>query len=472
MSGEQRVIDIIGGRENLPTGTAERIGELTNRLAKAVEVMEESKDSDPLRWSEADEFRKWATGEISAHKALHEQEMRDAETKAALEAITALQADMATIRTPSQAGRIGAASPLPYNVGNPEKGAVLAAIRDYKGLESWGGLTSSERQAEGKAKLGELGMFFASVPSEAKALSASSKATLGLTDATGGFILPNAIVDELIKPARYAASVTRIVRTIAGVQTSTVDQPYRTDAPARATVVAWGTTKENLNLTYGGYTATLYTIARIYDVAKQFARFSAGAAEQDVMGELADGFARGESYYILRGSGSSEPFGIQTAITNAPATFTSSFTPSTTTLAGSILSAIATAGGALAGRDRTTGLSALVSGTSYWTLASQGTDNAGFFLDTDTDPQSPVIRAWGVPVYAENQLAGTDDLLVGQFDALKVYHGEGYRVDSSDVAGSRWDDNLIGFRGEMEMGLDARPAVYAGAFQFIADIIG
>jgi len=44
-------------------------------------------------------------------------------------------------------------------------------------------------------------------------------------------------------------------------------------------------------------------------------------------------------------------------------------------------------------------------------------------------------------------------------------------VDSTDIAGTRWDYNLVGFRGEMEMGLDARPAVYAGAFEFIADIV-
>jgi hypothetical protein len=29
----------------------------------------------------------------------------------------------------------------------------------------------------------------------------------------------------------------------------------------------------------------------------------------------------------------------------------------------------------------------------------------------------------------------------------------------------------VGFRGEQEMGLDARPAVFAGAFQFVADVV-
>jgi hypothetical protein len=43
-------------------------------------------------------------------------------------------------------------------------------------------------------------------------------------------------------------------------------------------------------------------------------------------------------------------------------------------------------------------------------------------------------------------------------------------VDTSDEAGDRWDKNLVGFRGEEEIGLDARAAVFAGAFQFVADI--
>jgi hypothetical protein len=64
----------------------------------------------------------------------------------------------------------------------------------------------------------------------------------------------------------------------------------------------------------------------------------------------------------------------------------------------------------------------------------------------------------------------TDDLVVGDFRRLKGYESA-VRIDSSDQAGSRWDTNLTGFRGEIELGLDARPAVYAGYFQYVADIV-
>ena len=63
-----------------------------------------------------------------------------------------------------------------------------------------------------------------------------------------------------------------------------------------------------------------------------------------------------------------------------------------------------------------------------------------------------------------------DRLVGGDCKALRVYYGETYRVDSSEVAGERWDRNLIGFRGEMEIGLDARPAVFSGAFQQITNV--
>ena len=111
-------------------------------------------------------------------------------------------------------------------------------------------------------------------------------------------------------------------------------------------------------------------------------------------------------------------------------------------------------------------------------MLAQGTDTAGFWFagSRGGSPEginpNTLISPFGVPVYPDaSSLAGSDDLIVGEFSALKVYYGQSYRVDSSDVAGERWDRNLIGFRGEMELGLDARPAVYAGAFQFIADIV-
>jgi len=251
-------------------------------------------------------------------------------------------------------------------------------------------------------------------------------------------------------------------------------------------VVAFGDTKENLNLVYNGYTATMYTIARIYDIGNQFLRQSRGAAEQDVLSELAAAFAQGEANYVREGTGSSQPFGYTSALTNGPAAFRTAFTPSATTLAGSISVAIATDAGVLAGRGVSAngrGLSAVLSASSYWTMLSQGTDTAGFFFNPASGPEAinapagTLISPFGIPVYpdAAADLQGTaaviDNLIVGDWKKHKIYFGESYRVDSSDQAGTRWDTNLTGFRGEEEMGFDARPAVYAGYFQMNTDIV-
>jgi HK97 family phage major capsid protein len=307
----------------------------------------------------------------------------------------------------------------------------------------------------------------------AKTASLEAKATLGLTGATGGVLIPGATVADLVKPGRYRSAVASLVDSV------TVDAyqtliPVRVSAPTRAAIVAWGETKTNTNLTYGSYTATMYTLAIIYDLAKQFLRFSRGAAEADVMQELATAFELGRGYYILQGAGTTEPYGIQTAIGTAFGAFTTSFTASATTLAGSIAKAIATAAGDLAVRHRTPE-AALLGPAAYWNMVSQGTDDAGFFFAQANGPTAirpgTLVSPFGIPVYAESQLAGSDDLLVGEFSALDVFFGDSYRVDTSDEAGDRWDKNLVGFRGEQEMGLDARPAVFAGAFQFVADVV-
>jgi HK97 family phage major capsid protein len=217
----------------------------------------------------------------------------------------------------------------------------------------------------------------------------------------------------------------------------------------------------------------MYTLARIYDISKQFLRKSAGAAEADVMEELGSAFARGTAHYIREGSGTSEPYGLQTALATMPQ-WTVAHTPTAATLAGSVARAIAACAGALAQRGRTGGISAVMSGTAYGEMLQNGADTSGFYLANAVEGSafSPgtLVSPWGIPVYVDTDLAA-DDLIVGQFGSLVLYVGEGYRVDTTDVAGERWDRNLVGFRGEMELGCDARPAVYAGAFCTVADIL-
>jgi HK97 family phage major capsid protein len=219
-------------------------------------------------------------------------------------------------------------------------------------------------------------------------------------------------------------------------------------------------------------------MARIYDLAKQFVRKSQGAAEQDVLEELRHAMALGSSYYILNGTGSSEPYGLVTALgLGGAATYTTAHTANAATLAGSVIGAINRASGALIGRERVPE-AAVMSATGYAQLVSDGdATGAGFFIAGISEQakdsafrRGTLLTPFGIPVYWDNAMAA-DDLIVGEWSALRVYYGDAFRVDTSDQAGERWDKNLVGFRGEMEMGLDARPAVFAGAFQYVADVI-
>lgn len=469
---ETFVRDAVLGEGNSPTAdVAKAIGEASRKLDDiATKMAAGDGDIAALKTAQNEQ-----AGILSGLKAKAEAEEQEIAVKGAIDAAAEWREYATTFRNPSKAGLL-AGGPAPrqgYTKGDFLFGVHEASARD------------AERQTEGKALLRDLhgkaqqfGFSKASFGEE----SAWGKATLGTTDATGGWIIPNAIVDEFITPATVDNIYRRICTVVPGVTAGTVDIPFRIAARTAATVVAWGDTKENLSLVYNGYTATMYTLARIYDVANQFLRQSRGAAEADVLSELASAFAQGEAYYIREGSGSSQPFGYTSALTNGPAAFRSSFTPSATTLAGSIATSIATAGGALAGRGvRPDG--AVLAAAAYWTMLAQGTDTAGFFFNPAGGPGAinalpgTLVSPFGVPVYPDSaaDLEGTaavlDNLVVGQWKKFKVYFGENYRVDSSDEAGTRWDTNLTGFRGEEEMGFDARPAVYAGYFQMITDIL-
>src|SRR6185312_7896975 len=53
------------------------------------------------------------------------------------------------------------------------------------------------------------------------------KANLGTTDATGGWIIPNAIVDDIIKPATFLNPYRELMTVVNGVTSSAVDLPFR-----------------------------------------------------------------------------------------------------------------------------------------------------------------------------------------------------------------------------------------------------
>lgn len=349
----------------------------------------------------------------------------------------------------------------------------------------------AEKQAAGKAVLREMGALHSDLPSGPhisgayKIVDGEGKATLGATGATGGYVLPNNLVDTLVKPATQRAVYQNLVTVRNGVNVRGVDMPFRTGAPARATFQDWGATKENVDEAYGSYTANLGTIARIYDVGKQYLRFSAGSAEQDVLDELGKAIILGENYYIIAGAGtgsvgSGDPTtGVYTAL-NARPGFKAAFgSASSTTVAGSFASACSTLLQNIAANNREAS-AIVVDHTTYFTATRQGSDTAGFWVDPAGGPTgfnvtpSGQLRYWQCPVYYDTNLGtnATTKIAIGaEWDVFKLFRGMEFRVDSSDQAGTRWDKNIVGFRGEEEIGFHAGTGVEVGAGFLLTSVI-
>lgn len=421
----------------------------------------------------------------SAAKADAERETLKAEMKALV--AETVKAALLDVRAPSIAAQVGngpafeeaakarfdanASPALKASLGSDYRGGdFLTAIMDI-------GTRDGDKQA-GKATLARLGLAYMDAP--------EGKATLGTTGATGGYVLPNNLVATLVKPATQSAVYTGsnpLVTVIPGVMVRGIDQPYRTGAPSRMTAQDWGATKENVNEAYGSYTATLGTFARIYDIGKQYARFSAGAAEQDVLDELAKAAALAENFAVIAGpgTGSATPGvndptkGLYTSLLGN--VFTTAHSASASTVAGSAAAGLASAFGTLGSRSRNAD-AVVVDITTYWTLFSQGSDSAGFWmselLGAGFTTDGATLRWRGVPIYHDANLgdnATTKIAITGEWKALKFYRGMEFRVDSTDIAGDRWDKNLIGFRGEEEFAVNADTAVAVGAFQMVTGLI-
>ena len=114
--------------------------------------------------------------------------------------------------------------------------------------------------------------------------------------------------------------------------------------------------------------------------------------------------------------------------------------------------------------------------TTYWEIASEGlgTSNAGGWA---VDPAGgaaanpPITSAWGVPLRSDpnwpSAKSGTG-LLIDKSE-VQIFVGQDYRIDVSSEAGSRFDQNITGFRAEEEFGFNAQPYVRTGRVQ---EIIG
>jgi HK97 family phage major capsid protein len=439
------------------TEIGEEIAKLTATAKDLGEQMKEAASTDEGRYNELKGQLDKVTEDFRSAK---EKEARVIREQEADERMKRLEADLSAIRTPSKASTIGPGVSPSAGAGTDLFFQTLAKASNPK-------FTGYDFDAmrEAKAALEAMGSTWNDVP-------ADSKATVGDSDAAGGYLVPNPVVLDVDLQATVPRSVVDMATQVNGVRGNSVDIPWESATPTRAVIAAPGATKENENFAVNNYTATLYTLARIFDVGNQLLRHSGGAAERLVRSKLARAFALGEDYYFLNGSGSSQPYGLLTALgTSGPHTTTFS-SPSDSTVAGSMISAVLTAAGELANIGAVPDGVALNS-SDFYQMARQGSDEAGFWRDPfgtiatiGQDVAGPGGLRW-----RHSPNVPTDTIVVGEFRDLLFVRGEGYRVDTSSEAGDRWDKNLTGFRGEEEIAFDARPSVYTLHFKRIVNAI-
>lgn len=437
-----------------PTEIGEQIAKLTTTAKELGEQMKAAAGEDESRYNELKAQLDKVTEDFKGLKEQEAKAVREADADARLRQ---LEADLSAIRSPSKASIIG---PGPSSRGGASADHFFATLAVATNPRLTG--FNFEQMAAAKATLDEMGAAWA-------APDPAAKATVGDTDAAGGYLVPNPVVADINLQATAPRSVVDLFDNVNGVRGSAVDIPWEQETISRAVIAAAGATKENSNFIVNNYTATLYTLARIFDVGDQLLRHSQGAAERLVRTKLARAFGLGEDYYALQGTGSSQPFGLLTAI-GTSGTYVTSHTASNSTVAGSGITAVLKAAGDLANRGAVPD-GVVLNSADFYTIAAQGSDSAGFWRDpfgTIANVGQDVAGPGGLR-WRHSPNMPTDSLVVGEFGTTQFYRGDGYRVDTSSEAGDRWDKNLTGFRGEEEIAFDARPAVYAGKFQRITD---
>lgn len=308
---------------------------------------------------------------------------------------------------------------------------------------------------------------------------ATLKATLGETDANGGYIVPNNVVANVIEIAKAQNIYRRLLDVVPGVRGTGVDIPYEVDDSSLQRAIgqggealSYGSNKDTRNFTVASATATLFTIARIIDVGNQFLRQSEGAAERLVRSKLGRAFALAEAHYILNGTGANnQPKGLITSIAAASSSFTNAYS------SGVRADTLATALGALETRSYFA-TAIVVNPADFWQIVTdtQGSSGSGGYAvspmgGASFDPGEPnsALRIWGVPVLRDpNMTVGT--ALMGEWSSAQLFTGDQYRIDVSSEAGTRFDTNITGFRAEEEIAFNADPYVIVGMFQRVTGL--
>ena len=301
------------------------------------------------------------------------------------------------------------------------------------------------------------------------------KSVLGTSDATGQAIVPNNFVGGLVDQLALKNIYRQLFEVVQVNNGSAVDVPYVVTAYTAALLQgAYGSNKDVRDFAFNQATATLYTIAQIADVGNQLLRQSNGAAERVVRNRLAGSIGMLEAQYITNGSGSSQPLGFFPALL----AFGDVAAFKTTLSSESRVAAIGRGIGAMEARGVVSdNIVAVMHPTDYWELATEtlgSSGSGGWAIDpaAGASASTPANRVWGVPVYRDPNwpAAKVGTALLIDRTEPQIFTGDQYRIDVSSEAGSRFDQNITGFRAEEEFGFNAEPYVRTGRVQQVIGI--
>lgn len=296
------------------------------------------------------------------------------------------------------------------------------------------------------------------------------KAVLGTSAATGGALVPGNFVSTLVEQIALVNPYRGLFNVVDGVQGAGVNIPYEvTGITAALLQGAYGSNKDVRDFGFASATATLYQIAQIADIGNQLLRQSNGAAEASARRRLASSIGLAEAQFINNGSGASAPLGFFPALAAygqvAQFITTLSSEPRAAAL-GRGISALEQRG------IPADNLAIVMAPADYWELATEGLGTSyagGWAIDpaAGASASPPPATVWGVPVRRDatwpSAQAGT--ALIIERSEVEIFTGQGFTVDVSSEAGSRFDQNVTGFRAEEEFGFNAEPYVRTGRVQ-------
>lgn len=321
------------------------------------------------------------------------------------------------------------------------------------------------------------------------------------TGASGGYLVVPAYMQDLFAETRRQGNALRSYGWLNVHPVDNTNQVYIPKGAGTATVaiVGEGQTKPSTDQTYSQIAVSIYTIAGISKQSKQLAMDSAPTILDLSTRELGTLIGNYEEQLEINGTGTGQPLGILnvTGLAIAPGANDTTANGGVTTSATAqniidqILNAVvavesqyyAPPNGVLMHPRR---LAFLLKGkdtATNYLFNRSGTfrsPNASPLLDTVTSQSSgintppydlfglPVGTSTNVPTTLNNGAAGASDqdaIIVGAWQEAHVFQRQDVTLDTTDQAGTAFEQNQVWIRAEERMGFTA--ARYPTAFAVV-----